>query len=153
MKTIGSISVGVSVTVLLCGILMNSGMAQDRPYPVEYYYKVQWGYFDEFMELYKRNHYPILVKLKGKGDILDMSAAYPTYHAGEGTRWDFRFTIVWKDVNTAFREDRGEDEIVQTLYPETETFVKEERRRFQLLLQHLDVPVQRDDLSDWQKTP
>ena len=64
MKTIGSISVGASVTVLLCGILMSSGMAQDRPYPVEYYYKVQWGYFDEFMELYKRNHYPYQRRLE-----------------------------------------------------------------------------------------
>jgi len=153
MKTMGSMSAWVAVTVIVCAMLVGPGIAQDRPYAVEYYYQVQWGHFDEFLELYKRNHYPILVKLKEKGDILDMSAAYPVYHAGEDTRWDFRFTIVWKDVNAALGEDRGEAEIVEALYPDGETFVKEERRRFQLLLQHLDVPVRRDDLSDWSKTP
>ena len=30
--------------------------ARGAPYAVEYYYKVKWGHFDEFMELYKRNH-------------------------------------------------------------------------------------------------
>ena len=56
-------------------------------------------------------------------------------------------------MNTAFREDRGEEEIVKALYPGAETFVNEERRRFQLLLRHLDIPVRRDDLTGWRKTP
>ena len=153
MKLTGSMSARVLVTVIACGMLTGLGIAQDKPYPVEYYYRVQWGHFDEFLELYKRNHYPILVKLQEKGDILDMSAVYPVYHAGEDTRWDFRFTIVWKDVNTALGEDRGEAEIVEALYPDGETFVREEQKRFQLLLQHLDIPLRRDDLSGWKKRP
>ncbi len=30
--------------------------AQDGPFPVEYYYKIRWGLFDEWVELYKKNH-------------------------------------------------------------------------------------------------
>ena len=153
MRRNGSMSARLSATVLLGWMLMGPGMAQDQPYAVEYYYQVQWGYLDEFLELYKRNHYPVLVRLREKGDILEMSAAYPAYHAGEDTRWDFRFTIVWKDVNTALRQDRAEGEIVEALYPDAVTFADEERRRFQLLVQHLDVPVRRDDLSGWKTTP
>ena len=36
--------------------------AVDRPYVVEYYYKARWGYADEFIRLFKKNHYPILKK-------------------------------------------------------------------------------------------
>ena len=32
----------------------------DQPYTVEYYYKVQWGHQKEFMQLFLKNHYPLL---------------------------------------------------------------------------------------------
>ena len=41
---------------------------------------------------------------------------------------------------------------VPPLYPDRETFEREEQRRFQLLEEHLDVPVIRDDLSEWETT-
>ena len=72
--------------------------AQDQePYTVEYYYKVKWGYLDEFLDLYKKNHYPILKELKKRGEIIDMQAAYPIYHSPESARWDFRYTITYNN--------------------------------------------------------
>jgi hypothetical protein len=118
------------------------------PYPVEYYYRVKWGYFDEFMELYKRNHYPILLREQKLGRILSMSAAYPVYHAGEAKRWDLRFTIVWKNAATA-NDDFDPLPIVKELYPDLTKFRQEEQRRFELLVEHMDVPVRTDDLSSW----
>lgn len=120
------------------------------PYAVEYYYKVTWGHFDEFMELYKRNHYPILLREQKLGRILSMSAAYPVYHAGEASRWDMRFTIVWKDAATA-HDDFDPAPIVKELYPDQAKFRQEEQRRFALLVEHMDVPVNTDDLSTWPK--
>ncbi|MFQ5741266.1 MAG: hypothetical protein ACE5JX_19890 [Acidobacteriota bacterium] len=142
---------------ILAGLLFLSflGVAEcpvraqtDTPFAVEYYYKVKWGHVDEFLDLYKRNHYPILVKLKNLGRIVDMSAASPFYHSGEDTRWDFRFTIVWKNATVA-HEDFDTSQIVQELYPDQEKFKQEEQRRFQLLEQHLDVPVVELDLAAW----
>ncbi len=53
-------------------------LAQDQEgYTVDYYYKIKWGYFDEFLQLYKKNHYPILAELKERGEIIDFSAVYP----------------------------------------------------------------------------
>ena len=37
MKAISSMSARVAVTVILSGMLTGLGIAQDRPYPVEYY--------------------------------------------------------------------------------------------------------------------
>ncbi|HEX4599912.1 MAG TPA: hypothetical protein VH116_00865, partial [Gemmatimonadales bacterium] len=36
--------------------------AADQPYTMEYYYKVQWGHQQEFLQLFLRNHYPLLKK-------------------------------------------------------------------------------------------
>jgi hypothetical protein len=67
--------------VFLTGILPFNNHAvyaqADESFAVEYYYKVNWGHFGEFMDLYKKNHYPILLKLKEMGRIVDMQAAYP----------------------------------------------------------------------------
>ncbi len=122
--------------------------AAARPFPVEYYYKVRWGAFDEFLELYTKNHYPILQRFQKMGRIISMSAAYPINHASEAGRWDFRFTIVWKDAATAY-EDFDQSPIVKELYPDQAKFKKEEQRRFELLIEHTDVPVFLDDLKKW----
>ena len=147
-----------SMTLTLAGALLLGGYVlqlglhaaqepQKKPFAVEYYYTVKWGHFSEFMELYKRNHYPILKKLQEQGDIVEMMAAYPRHHSGEGSRWDFRFTIVWKDVEVAHK-DRG-TALAEELYPDQEKFEQEEQRRFELLLEHMDIPIVEDDLADW----
>lgn len=123
-------------------------VSADGPFPVEYYYKIRWGHVGEWIELYKKNHYPILAKLQEQGEIVEMSASSPRYHAGEGTRWDFRFTIVWRDAATA-TADADREPIISELYPDRATFEAEEQRRFQLLEEHLDVPVVKYDLATW----
>ena len=54
----------------------------DAPEPAvfEFYYRVKWGYFEEFMTLFKKNHYPILARLKDDGVILDMWASVSYTH-------------------------------------------------------------------------
>lgn len=113
---------------------------KDEPYTIEYYYKAKWGYADEFLRLFKKNHLPVLQEEMKSGRILQVTAAAPRYHATEGGRWDYRVTIVFKDVVAAHDNSRGE-EIVKRLYPDQETFRKEEQRRFEILEAHWDVPV------------
>ena len=114
---------------------------------VEYYYKVKWGYLDEFMALYRKNHLPILRRHQESGRILEMSAAFPRYHAGEDKRWDMRFTIVYRDLAAAY--ESTSEALIRELYPDQAAFRKEEQRRFELLLEHIDVPVTIDDLKTW----
>ena len=63
-------------------------------FTIENYYKVKWGYADEFIGLWKKNHYPLLKKAEEKGDIISVKAEKPRYHSGEDTRWDFKVSIV-----------------------------------------------------------
>ena len=148
---VGSVLMALLVTALPPGAEVPAlAQAPATPFAVEYYYKVKWGYFDEFMELYKRNHYPVLQRQQKLGRIVRMSAAFPLNHGGEANRWDMRYTIVWKDVATA-HDDFDVAPILKELYPDQAKFKKEEQRRFELLLEHMDIPVFLDDLTGWGK--
>ncbi len=112
----------------------------DRPYVVEYYYKARWGYADEFIRLFKKNHYPVLKKQVEMGRILKVSGVKPRLHATEDGRWDYRVTIVFKNVMMT-NDGFDETTVTKALYPDQETFRKEEQRRFEILLGHWDVPI------------
>jgi hypothetical protein len=120
-----------------------SGMAADakeEPFVVEYYYKTKWGHAEEFLALFKKNHYPVLKKEIEMGRILRVSMAAPRLHASEDGRWDYRVTIVFK--NAAIANDNFDSEtLIKQMYPDQDTYKKEEQRRFEILDGHTDVPV------------
>jgi len=127
--------------------LIVNAQAQDKSsyFTIENYYKVKWGHADEFISLWKTNHYPLLKKAMEKGDIISVKASKPRYHSGEDTRWDFRVTIVFKTVELAFDENLTEPYKKQ-LYPDQESYKKAEQYRFEILLAHWDVETKNDPL-------
>ena len=120
--------------------------AQDKPFVVEYYYKTKWGFADEFIRLFKKNHYPFLKKQIELGNALQVVADTPFNHGTEDGRWDYRIKIVWKNVQVA-HDDSADEQIFKKLYPDQETFKREEQRRFEILLAHWDVPVRTVNLE------
>jgi len=119
----------------------------DKPYTVEYYYKAKWGYADEFIRLYKKNHYPVLKKQMETGRILKITMVKPRYHAAEEGRWDWRVTIIWKNIQVT-NDGFSEEKLSRQLFTDQETFRKEEQRRFEILIGHWDIPVVNVDLED-----
>ena len=139
----------VLATVLIAGFHQSASAqksAADKPFAVEYYYKARWGFLTEFIQLYKKNHYPILKKQMEEGRILQVIAAAPRYHATEEERWDFRVTIVWKNATVA-NDNYDSEPIIKQLFPDRQTFDKEEQHRFEILLAHWDVPIVDQDLT------
>jgi hypothetical protein len=118
----------------------------DKPFVVEYYYKAKWGYADEFIRLFKKNHYPVLKKEKDLGRILKVTASSPSYHMTEEGRWDYRVTIVWKNVGVT-NDGFDAQPLIRQLFPDQEAFKREEQRRFEILAGHWDVPVADVDLE------
>lgn len=119
----------------------------DKPYTVEYYYKAKWGYADEFIRLYKKNHYPVLKKQMETGRILKITMVKPRYHAAEEGRWDWRVTIIWKNIQVT-NDGFSEEKLSRQLFTDQEIFRKEEQRRFEILIGHWDIPVVNVDLED-----
>lgn len=112
----------------------------DEPFVADYYYKAKWGYADEFIALFKKNHFPVLKKQMETGRILSVTCAKPRYHSTEDGRWDYRVTIVFKNMAAA-SDQASEEPIIKQLFPDQATYKREEQRRFEILLGHWDVPV------------
>ena len=120
--------------------------AQDKPFVIEYYYKVKWGHADEFITLFRKNHYPLLKKQVEMGRMLKVSAVAPRYHTTEDGRWDYRVTIVFKNATVA-NDGFDEKALIKQLYPDQDTYKKEEQRRFEILDAHWDLPIRDVDLN------
>ena len=111
-----------------------------------YFYRVKWGFQDEFVDLFTRNHYPVLKEEMKTGRITSVRTFVPTYHGDGRADWTFAVAITYKDTS-AMMGPSGEDEIVRRLYPDQAKFKREEQRRFEIVDAHWDVPLNELDLS------
>jgi hypothetical protein len=115
--------------------------AAEEPYAMEYYYKVQWGRQQEFLQLFLKNHYPLLKKQIETGRIVSVKIDSPANHLPEDARWDYRVTIRFKNSTVATTANPAEESLMKQLWPDQETYKREEQRRFEILLAHWDIPV------------
>jgi hypothetical protein len=115
--------------------------APDQPYTLEYYYKTQWGRQQEFLQLFLKNHYPLLRKMVETGRMLSVRIETPANHMTEDSRWDYRVTIQFKNSTLATTANPDEERLIKQLWPDQQTYKREEQRRFEILLAHWDLPV------------
>ena len=139
------IPVLIAAILLITATFSLHAQAPKDYFTVENYYKVKWGFADEFISLWKKNHYPLLKKAIEKGDIISVTAEKPLLHSGEDTRWDFKVIIVFKNAKLAFDHDLTTPYKKQ-LYPDLDKLAKDEQHRFELLLAHWDVMVDKVEL-------
>jgi hypothetical protein len=134
--------------VLLLLMLSLTGLAQ-APAPqtasnpqrtVWYFYRVKWGYQDEFQTLFARNHLPVLREEMKAGRLVSVRTYVPAYHGDGRADWTFAVALTFRD-GAAMTGPSGEEEIQKRLYPDRAKFQKEEQRRFEILDAHWDVPL------------
>lgn len=113
---------------------------------VWYFYTVKWGFQDEFLDLFQKNHYPVLRDQMKGGRITSVRTFVPTYHGDGRADWTFAVAITFRDT-AAMTGPAGEAEIVARLYPDQATFRREELRRFEILGAHWDVPLNEIDMQ------
>ena len=63
------------------------------------------------------------------------------YHTTEDGCWDYRVTIRYKNSTVATTTNPDEEALVKQLWPNQETYKREEQRRFEILASHWDLPV------------
>jgi hypothetical protein len=131
--------VAASASLFAQGSPPQSGAGQ--PYTIEYYYKVQWGHQQEFLQLFLKNHYPLLKKIEATGRIVAVKIESPAYHTTEDGRWDYRVTIRYKDSTVATTANPEEEAFIKQLWPDQDTYKREEQRRSEILSGHWDLPV------------
>ena len=107
---------------------------------VWYFYTVKWGKQDRFVELFKKNHYPVLKAQVGTR-LTSVKTFVPTYHGDGRGDWTFAVELVFKDSQTQVTPWAEEEATVKKLYPDQARFKAEEQERFDLLTAHWDVPL------------
>lgn len=110
------------------------------PVRAAYFYKTRWGTHDEFVELFVRNHWPILRAQKETGRILDVALEVPRFHGDGRADWDVMVTITWRDWSAI--QEHSDPAIGARLFPDQEAYAAEERHRFSLLEAHWDTPLE-----------
>ena len=134
-------------TLGFLGLFSGTRVAAQAPKPsaaaektVWYFYRVKWGFQAEFEDLFRRNHYPVLLEGQKRGRITGLKIYVPTYHGDGRADWTFATEIRYRSAE-AFGGPSGEDEFITQLYPDQAKFRKEEQRRFEILDAHWDVPL------------
>lgn len=120
-------------------------MIDGQPVTIEYYYRVRWGFHDEFWDLFARNHYPILADQQRTGRLLEVRAFTPRFHGDGRADWNLLVRITYRDWVAV--ETHSESEIALRLFPDQVRYRTEEQRRFELLEAHWDVPLEERPLS------
>jgi hypothetical protein len=110
-----------------------------------YFYRVKWGFQDEFLRLYTKNHLPVMREEMKTGRIVNLKMYVPSYHGDGRADWTLAVAITYKDA-AAFIGPSNEADIARRLYPDQQTFQREEQRRFEILDAHWDVPLNEIDL-------
>ena len=142
--------VGVCAAVVLVLWLGGTAGAQTAPAAAPatkttwYFYTVKWGSQDEFLDLFQKNHYPLLKAQQQAGRFVSVRTWVPQYHGDGRADWTFVVELVAREGVT---NGPSEQELIAKLYPDQATFRKEERRRFELLVAHWDVPLNPVDLD------
>src|SRR5262245_13169634 len=115
-----------TAAILACGVTTAAAVRAQAPAAqtaatpertVWYFYKVKWGFQDEFVTLFKRNHYPVLKEEMKTGRIVAVKTFVPTYHGDGHADWTFTVQITYRD--TAAMTGPSDDEpILRRLYPD-----------------------------------
>jgi hypothetical protein len=133
--------------LLACTLAPAAAQAQAPPRPpagspvtVAYYYRVKWGFQEEWERLFVKNHYPVLkAEMAASGPIQSVLLYRPTFHGDGRADWTYLVVITYR--NWAAMNQPREEGLLQRLYPDQATFNREEQRRFEILDAHWDVPL------------
>jgi hypothetical protein len=115
----------------------------EKPYIVEWVYRVKWGHQEEFFDIFKKYQIPVLDKEKQLGYVTAYSIYAPSLHTGEDSRWDYRVIIVYKNEASHGHAE----EISKLLFPDDASRKKEEQRRWGITEVHWDLPIHVVDLN------
>jgi hypothetical protein len=114
-----------------------SASASEKPFLVEWVYKVKWGHDGEFWQIFKKYQIPVLNRQKELGYVISYTVYRPNYHTGEDTRWEYRIVVAYKNLASS----RYGREVTKQLFPDQATLNREDNRRWELVEAHHDLPI------------
>ncbi len=136
-----TISALFTTTVLPASTQQSAGIANatSKPVIVEWVYRTKYGYQDEWWRIFKRYQVAILERQKQLGYVKQYVIYAPSLHTSEDSRWDYRIIIIRASENAPLGQ--SESEVAKQLFPDQESFKRDENRRWELTTNHWDLPI------------
>ena len=94
------------------------------PVAVLYFYRTKWGAHNEFVGLFRKNHWPILREELEAGRYIDVQMATPRFHGDGRADWDVLVSITYRDW--AAIAEHTDAEIARRLFPDQERYAEEQ---------------------------
>jgi hypothetical protein len=138
----------VLLSLMLAWVASDAALGQPpkpgaKGYEVEWVYRVRYGFIDEWWDLFRKYQVPVLDRLKAQGYVLDYRIYHPQFHTDEAARWDYRVEITFRDVDAS----KHEEEVAQSLFPDSAARKRDENRRWELTTNHWDLPIYQVDTT------
>lgn len=132
----------VTITARPLALAQQPGAATSAvPKPVieEWVYRTKYGSKDEWWQIFKKYQIAILERQKQLGYVKEFAVYAPSLHTSEDSRWDYRVIIVRASSDAPPGQSEGE--VAKQLFPDQDTFKREENRRWELTTNHWDLPI------------
>jgi hypothetical protein len=137
-----------AIVLALAGLLAAPAIASAQPspaahepYQVEWVYRVRYGFQDAWWSIFQKYQIAILDREKQLGYVTSYVVVRPGLHTSEDSRWDYRIVITYPDQAGATHED----EVTRQLFPDRAQLKAEEQKRWELTLNHWDLPIHEID--------
>ena len=154
-KHLRPIQIALLASVLFGALASSPGHAQQatksaaaasiKPETEEWVYRVRYGFKDEWWKLFRKYQIAILERQKQLGYVKDFQIWAPGLHTSEESRWDYRVIIVRASHDAP--PGQSESEVAKVLFPDQDTFHREENRRWELTTNHWDLPIHLVDID------
>lgn len=112
-----------------------------HPYKVEWVYRVRYGYQEEWWRLFQKYQIAILDREQQLGYVAAYVVERPSLHTSEDARWDYRIVITYPSYDGSTHEH----EVERELFPDRAAESRDEQRRWELTLNHWDLPIHEVD--------
>jgi hypothetical protein len=101
------------------------------------FYKLPPGRQDEWLALYKKYHLPIMRYEKEHGQVISETIYTRTAHHVSPS-WDIAIVIVAPPPEKRPKAEKSRGDLIRSLFADLDDYVKGERQRWSLTLEHWD---------------
>jgi hypothetical protein len=140
MRTLVLVLVVGSVSLLSSAAALaqaNNGAGEGKPEVHVDFYKLPPGRQDEWLALYKKSHFPMMKWQIDHGEIISETVYTRVVHELSPS-WDIAIMIVLPPAGQRKKPDLTRAQLMRKIYPDIDEYVKEERQRWALTLEHWD---------------
>ena len=137
----------LSLLALASGLLLAEGTAAygqatngagaGKPVVSVSFYKLPPGRQDEWLALYKKYHYPIMQWEKEHGQVISETVYTRAAHHITPA-WDIAIVIISPPADQKKKPEKTRPELIRSLFPDLDDYVKGEKARWALTLEHWD---------------